>query len=77
MKLALVKNVKERTFNNMNNQDIPYIDNNGTIIVPFNADQKYHPWNGGQPLSVTLLEINAPKDIWSKYTEKPYPANLS
>ena len=77
MKLALVKNVKERTYNNMNNQDIPYIDNNGTIIVPFNADKKYHPWSGGQPLSVTLLEINAPKDIWSKYTEKPYPGNPS
>jgi hypothetical protein len=61
----------------MNQQDRPYIDNNGTIIIPFNADQKYQPWNGGQPLSVTLKELNAPKDIWSKYTEKPYPGNPS
>lgn len=57
----------------MNQQDRPYIDSSGTIVIPFNIDQKYHPWKGGQPLSVTLLEINAPKDIWSKYTEKPYP----
>lgn len=61
----------------MNQQDRPYIDSNGTIVIPFNIDQKYHPWNGGQPLSVTLLEINAPKNIWSKYTEKPYPGNPS
>ena len=49
----------------MTNKSIPYSDNNGGIIIPFNSDQKYHFWNGGQPLSETLMELNAPEDIWS------------
>jgi hypothetical protein len=43
------------------------------MIIPFSADPKYHFWNGGQPLLKTLLELNAPEDIWGKHTEKPYP----
>ncbi len=39
----------------------------------FNADPKYHYWNGGQPLSQTMIELNITKDIWDKYTVKPYP----
>ena len=51
----------------------PYIEHTGTMIIPFNADPKYQYWNGGQPLSDTLLELNAPEDIWKKHIEKPYP----
>ena len=29
----------------MDNQDKPYIDKNGTIVIPFSIDQKYHFWN--------------------------------
>ncbi|MFH1076252.1 MAG: hypothetical protein V1753_05335 [Pseudomonadota bacterium] len=47
----------------------------GAIIIPFNADQKYHFWNGGQHLSDTLMELNAPEDIWGKHIEKPYSGN--
>jgi hypothetical protein len=61
----------------MTPKDSPYIDNHGTIIIPFNSDQKYRYWNGGQPLSDTLLELNAPEDIWGKHTEKPYPGNAA
>ena len=62
----------------MTNKVIPYIDNNGTIIIPFNADSKYHFWNGGQPLSDTLMELNAAEDIWSKHIhQKPYPKNTA
>ena len=57
----------------MDNQDKPYIDKNGTIVIPFSIDQKYHYWNGGQDLSVTLQELNAPEDIWRQYIKKPYP----
>lgn len=47
----------------MPQKDSPYIDQTGTIIIPFNADSKYHYWNGGQPLSETLIELNTTKDI--------------
>ena len=56
---------------------IPYMDNTGGIIIPFNADAKYHYWNGGQPLSDTLMELNITEDIWRKHTEKPYPGNAA
>ena len=61
----------------MTNDSTPYIDNSGTIIIPFNADSKYHYWNSGQPLSETLLELNITKDIWGNHTEKPYPGNAA
>ena len=61
----------------MNDQDKPYIDANGTIVIPFNIDKKYHFWNGGQPLSVTLQELKAPEHVWHKHIEKPYPGNAA
>lgn len=57
----------------MDNKSTPYIDNLGNVIVPFNADPKYHFWNGGQSLAATLAEINVTENIWKKHTEKPYP----
>ena len=58
----------------MTNENTPYIDNTGTLIIPLNADSKYHYWNGGQHLSVTLMELNASADIWYKHIHmKPYP----
>ena len=57
----------------MTNKDIPHIDHTGAMIIPFNADPKYHYWNGGQPLSDTLMELNAPEDVWRKHIGKPYP----
>jgi len=55
----------------------PYIHPTGDIIIPFNADQKYHFWNGGQHLSDTLIELDVPEDIWNKHTLKPYPGNTA
>ena len=60
----------------MDQKSTPHIDHNGTLIIPFNADPKYHFWNGGQSLSDTLLELNAPEDVWSKHIhQKPYQGN--
>ena len=59
----------------MNNNNTPYLDHSGNVIVPFNADPKYHFWNGGQSLAATLLEINATEKIWNKHVEKPYSGN--
>jgi len=61
----------------MTKKNIPYIDNTGSIIIPSNADPKYHYWNGGQSLLQTLMELNVTEDIWNKYTEKPYPGNAA
>ena len=55
----------------MSNNNAPYIDQAGNIIIPFDADHKYHYWNGGQNLSVTLQELNAPKEVWVRYVKKP------
>jgi hypothetical protein len=54
-------------------KDSPYIDNTGTLVIPFNADAKYHYWNGGQPLEKTMTELNISKDICDKHTVNPYP----
>ena len=61
----------------MPQKDSLYIDHTGTMIIPFNADSKYHYWNDGQPLLETLMELNVPEDIWGKHTEKPYPGNTA
>ena len=61
----------------MPSQDSPYIDDSGAIIIPFNANEKYHYWNGGQPLSDTMLELNVPENIWRNHTVKSYPGNAA
>jgi hypothetical protein len=53
----------------------PYIHQTGDIIIPFTSDSKYHFWNGGQHLTETLAELNAPEDVWGRHTEKPCPGN--
>jgi hypothetical protein len=60
----------------MTNKGIPYTDHTGTMIIPFNTGQKYHFWNGGQPLSDTLLALNTSQDIWRRHIEKPYPGDV-
>jgi hypothetical protein len=59
----------------MTDKGIPYIDNTGTIIIPFDADAKYYYWNGGQSLSDTLMELNVPENIWRKHTERKHQGN--
>ena len=61
----------------MPQKDIPYLDPTGNIIIPFAADPKYHYWNGGQSMADTLMELNAPENIWRNHTEKPYTVNMA
>jgi len=70
-----IEKSRKRKINDMPQKDSPYIDHTGTVIIPFKADPKYHYWNGGQPLSETMIELNVTKDIWGKHTGKPYPEN--
>jgi hypothetical protein len=58
-------------------KDSPSIYPTGIMIIPFNADPKYHHWNGGQSLTDILTELNIAKDIWDKHTVKPYPGNTA
>lgn len=46
----------------------PYITSEGNLIIPFDADEKYHYWRGGQSLASTLLELDAPFEVWRRYT---------
>jgi hypothetical protein len=71
------KKSRKRKISDMPQKDSPYTDHTGTIIIPFSADPKYDYWNGGQPLSETLVELNTTKDIWGNHTEKPYPGNAA
>lgn len=61
----------------MTPKDSPYIDPTGTMIIPFNADPKYHYWNGGQSITDTLMELNTPENVWRNHTVKPYPVNMA
>ena len=49
---------------------IPYINNNGDLIIPFEADPKYFYWKGGQALESTLNELNVSGALWIKYSSK-------
>jgi len=39
-----------------NGKPLPYIKANGTLVIPFDSDERFHYWKGGQPLAVTREE---------------------
>jgi hypothetical protein len=45
----------------------PYLTDKGELRIPFTADPKYHWWKGGQSITETLQELNAPADVWRRY----------
>jgi hypothetical protein len=45
----------------------PHINVRGELIVPFDSDLKYHWWNGGQSILMTLRELGAPPDVFARY----------
>lgn len=40
-----------------NPEALPYIDNRGRLIIPFDSPPKYRYWSGGQSVRDTLKEI--------------------
>jgi len=44
----------------------PYITNYGSLVIPWNSPRKYHYWNGGQGVCVTLKELGR-CDLIEKY----------
>jgi hypothetical protein len=35
----------------------PFLEAEDDLVIPVEADSRYHWWNGGQPISVTLREL--------------------
>lgn len=65
----LQKNTQKIPVNNFkksSEQPVPHIKN-GTLIIPWNSDPKYHWWNNGQPIEKTLNELNAPEEVKKRY----------
>jgi len=48
----------------------PRLDAHGRLVIPFDADPKYHWWAGGQSIRETLQELKAPPELVAKYVEK-------
>jgi hypothetical protein len=38
---------------------LPFLDDQGRLRIPFDADDKYRYWQGGQSVFATLLELGA------------------
>lgn len=53
----------------------PYLTEDGTLVIPFEcADNTDKYWKKeGHKMAEILTELNAPKEIWEKYTHVPYP----
>jgi len=45
----------------------PYLEVNGTFVIPANTARKYRYWSGGQSLEATLRELGATEDTIKKY----------
>lgn len=41
----------------VNPESIPYLDNRGRLVIPFDCPLKYRYWAGGQSVKTTLKEI--------------------
>lgn len=40
-----------------NTRPLPYLDLDGGLVIPFNADSRYHYWAGGQSLQETTAQL--------------------
>ncbi len=45
-----------------NTEQIPYLTENGELIISSNAPGKYKWWDGGQSVKETLDELEAPEE---------------
>jgi len=50
----------------------PYLNQRGELIIPFDSNPRYHYWAGGQSIAATMRELNAPPEVWRRYTDVPY-----
>lgn len=38
-------------------QPLPYLDLDGSLVIPFGCDGRFHWWNGGQSIAATVREV--------------------
>mgnify|MGYP001582793705 CR=1 FL=1 len=48
-------------------QTEPFVTDFGVLVIPYNSNQKYHYWNGGQSICDTLKELGASDEIIKRY----------
>jgi hypothetical protein len=46
---------------------IPYLTENGELIISSDAPSKYKWWDGGQSVKETLEELEASEDVMERY----------
>ncbi len=54
----------------------PYMNKDGTLVIPFESDPQYHWWAGGQSIADTLRELGAPLKVWRRYSSEIYPKKI-
>ena len=47
----------------------PFLKNKN-LVVPIDCPQQYQWWNGGQSITETLNELNAPLEVRQKYANR-------
>ncbi len=45
----------------------PYLKDSGELIIPLDCQEKYRWWAGGQSIFETLIELDAPDNVFEKY----------
>ena len=55
-------------------QPLPYVDHNGTLVIPSNSPQRYCWWQKGLSIKNTLRELGTSDEIMKKY-KSPYSDN--
>ena len=48
-------------------EKMPYLTENGELIISSNAPVKYKWWAGGQSVKETLEELEAPEEVVHRY----------
>ena len=49
-------------------RQMPYINEQGELVIPFDAPPKYHYWcAGSQSILQTLAELNAPPEVMRRH----------
>ncbi|MFT5729258.1 MAG: hypothetical protein ACI8PB_005452 [Desulforhopalus sp.] len=51
-------------------EQMPYLKENGELIITSNAPAKYKWWAGGQSVKETLEELEASEEVMDRYISK-------
>ncbi|HUK57469.1 MAG TPA: hypothetical protein VLY20_12520 [Nitrospiria bacterium] len=46
---------------------MPFLRANNDLVIPFDADLRFHWWAGGQSIAETLRELNALPEVMRRY----------